>query len=622
MNRKLKKRLIRIIITLILFIPLFIIDKIYDLSSFINPNGFLLPLFIYLAIYLFISYDILIKAIKNIRHGRIFDENFLMIIATIGAFIIKEFPEAVMVMLLYQIGEFFQSLAVNSSRREIASLMDIRPDIARRINEDGTIEELDPLMINVNDLIRVEPGEKIPLDGYVISGKSDLDTKALTGESLPRFVKEGDPVISGTINLTSNLDIKANKDYESSAVNKILELVENSTSTKSKQEAFISKFAKYYTPIVVISAFLLFLLGSLISGNWEIWTSRALNFLVVSCPCAIVISVPLSFFTSIGRAAKLGILIKGSLYLENFNKAKTYVFDKTGTLTKGNFKISKILPIDKKEEILYLAALAESNSLHPIAMAIKENVSIPFDKSITIDNVLGKGIIAKKDENIIYVGNKELLKDNNIEVPLIEEIGTLVYVGKNNTYIGVIIIEDEIKEESYELISYLKKNNIKTIMLTGDNDKVAYKVANNLSLDEYKSALLPMDKVEAMKNIIQEKKKGELVVYIGDGINDAPTLAMSDIGVSMGGVGSDAAIEASDIVLMHDNLSSLLIAKKIAKKTMRIVKENIIFAIFVKILILVLSIFGLANLYLAIFGDVGVALLCVINALRSGKVDK
>lgn len=622
MSKKLKKRLVRIIISLILFIPLFIIDKIYNLETVI-PNfdyGWILPLSLYIVIYLIISYDILIKAAKNIAHGQVFDENFLMIVATFGAFAIREFPEAVAVMLFYQIGEFFQDLAVGKSRKSIAELMDIRPDFANLLKEDGSVEEVDPEIVEVGNVIRVNPGEKIPLDGVIVSGGSSIDSKALTGESLPVDVVEGSNVISGTINLTSSIDIKVEKTFENSAVNKILELVENSSNVKSKQENFITKFAKWYTPIVVISAVLLALIGSLVSKDWMTWVSRSLNFLVVSCPCAIVISVPLSFFTSIGKAAKIGILIKGSLYLENFNNAKTFVFDKTGTLTKGNFVVSKVIPEDKKEEILTLASIAESQSSHPIALALKKAIQVDVSSNVTITNVPGKGVIAKDGKQTIYCGNYQLLADNNFEVKQLDEVGTLIYVATDKGYLGAIVIQDEIKDESKEVISYLNKNNIKTIMLSGDNDAVAKDVSTRLGLSEYKANLLPQDKVKEVSELLENKKPGELIAYVGDGINDAPVLAQSDIGISMGGVGSDAAIEASDIVLMHDNLTSLLKAKKIAKKTMLIVKENIIFAITVKVAILILSAFGIANIWMAVFGDVGVALLCVLNAMRSGII--
>ena len=622
MSKKLKKRLIRIIITLGLFIPTFIVDKVLDLSSVI-PNtelGWLLPLSIYIVIYFLIAYDILLKAIKNISHGQVFDENFLMIIATIGAFVLKEFPEAVAVMLFYQIGEFFQDLAVGRSRASIAELMDIRPDIANLILEDGYIEETDPELVEIGQIIRVNPGEKIPLDGVIISGNSSIDAKALTGESLPVDVIEGSSVISGTVNLTSSIDIKVEKSFSDSAVNKILELVENSTNVKSKPENFITKFAKWYTPVVVISAVLLALIGSLVTKDWHEWISRALNFLVVSCPCAIVISIPLSFFTSIGKAAKLGILIKGSLYLENFNKAKTFVFDKTGTLTKGNFEVIEVSPLENKDEILRLAAICESQSNHPIALSIRRVISSDIDSSYKITNVAGQGIIASKGKELIYCGNEKLLRENNINYVRNDRAGTIIYVAKNQTYLGSIVIQDEIKEDTKDVIDYLNKEKIKTVMLTGDNDSVAKDVYNRLGLSEYKASLLPQDKVAEFDRLMQVKKENELIAYVGDGINDAPTLMRSDIGISMGGVGSDAAIEASDIVLMHDDLNDLLIAKKIAKKTMIIVHENIIFAIAVKVAILILSAFGIANIWLAVFGDVGVALLCVLNALRSGRI--
>ena len=619
MSKKLKKRLIRIIIATSLYIPLLVIDKVLDLSHF---YGFVLPLCLYLAIYLFISYDILIKAFKNIIRGHVFDENFLMIIASIGAFIILEFPEAVAVMLLYQIGEFFQDLAVGRSRNSIAELMDIRPDYANLLLEDGKVDTVDPEEVSIGQIIRVEPGEKIPLDGVIVSGSSSIDAKSLTGESLPVDVIEGSKVVSGTINLSATLDIKVEKEFKDSTVNKILELVENATNTKSKQENFISKFAKWYTPIVVFSALILFGVGFAVTKDWSNWLARALNFLVVSCPCAIVISVPLSFFTSIGKAAKLGILIKGSLYLENFNNAKTFVFDKTGTLTKGNFVISKVVPEENKDEILLAAAICEYHSSHPIALAIKNAVKVDVDTSYKIENVPGKGIIASKGKDTILCGNLALFSEKNIKIAENNEVGTVVYVAKNNVYLGIILIKDEVKEDAKKAIEYFNKEHIETVMLTGDNELVAKEVAAELGLTSYHASLLPQDKVSEFEKILESKNGKSLVTYVGDGINDAPVLARSDIGISMGGVGSDAAIEASDIVLMHDNLLNLITAKKIAKKTMTIVMENIIFAISVKIAILVLSIFGLAPIWLAIFGDVGVALLCVFNALRSGRIKK
>ena len=620
MSRKLKKKLIRIIITGVLFLPVFIVDKVINLSSVINSDlGWLLPFGIYLAIYLLISYDILIKAFKNIIHGHVFDENFLMIVATIGAFAIKEFPEAVAVMLFYQLGEFFQDLAVGKSRKEISSLMDIKAETANIIKEDGSLEAVEVELVELGTIIKVLPGEKIPLDGVIVKGSTSLDTKALTGESLPREVLEGEEVVSGAINIDKSIEIKVTKKYEDSTVNKILELVENSTNVKSKQEKFITKFAKWYTPIVVISAVLLALIGSLVTKDYSTWISRALNFLVVSCPCAIVISVPLSFFISIGRAAKLGILIKGSTYLENFNRATTFAFDKTGTLTKGNFVISEVIPEDRREEIIEAAYIVERESNHPIALSIKNAYKGHIKEQYEIQNVAGKGMIAKNKNNHIIVGNSLILKENHVKFEQLDKVGTIVYVAKNGDYLGAIIIKDEIKEESYKLVSYLSKEKISTIMLTGDNERVASEVATELSLTSYYHSLLPQDKVSKIDSIVSSKDKDGLLVYIGDGINDAPSLARSDIGISMGALGSDAAIEASDIVLMNDNLLNVIKAKQIAKKTMHIVYENIIFALVVKFLILALSAFGIANIWIAVFGDVGVALLCILNALRSGK---
>ncbi len=540
-----------------------------------------------------------------------------MIIATFGAFAIREFPEAVSVMILYQLGEFFQDLAVGKSRKEIASLMDLKADVAHVIKDDDLLD-VDPEELEINTVIRILPGEKVPVDGIIYKGNTYLDNKALTGESVPVEVLEGSKVLSGSININNTIDVKVAKKYADSTVNKILELVENSSNVKSKQEKFITKFAKWYTPIVVIGAVLLALIGSLVTHNVYDWIARALNFLVVSCPCAIVISVPLSFFISLGRSAKQGILIKGSMYLENFNNARTFVFDKTGTLTKGNFVVSKILPQNREKEILEAAAICESQSIHPIASAITKYNDIDVDLSYTLTNVPGKGVIATKDQSTYLCGNSKLMDDYNVKYTEISNAGTLIYVAKNSEFLGVIEIIDEIKEESYELISYLKKNNIKTIMLTGDNFNVAKNVSSNIGIDMYKHGLLPQDKVYILDMIMKENKG--LVVYVGDGINDAPTLARSDIGISMGGVGSDAAIEASDIVFMNDNLLNIIKAKKVASKTLRIVKENIAFALGVKLAILILSIIFPIHIWIAVFGDVGVALLCILNALRSGKI--
>lgn len=622
LSKKQKKELIRIIIALVLFIVLLIIDKVLNLETIIpnaNNYGWLLPFFLYLSLYLYIGYDVLYKAIRNIFHGEIFDENFLMCLATIGAFGIKEFSEGVAVLLLYQIGEWFQDYAVKKSRKSISSLMDIRPDYANLIKDNGKVVEVDPNELKVDDFILIKPGEKVPVDGIIVEGTSSLDTKALTGESLPFDVNVNNKVISGSINLTGLIKVKVEKKFQDSTVSKILDLVENASSKKSKSENFITKFAKIYTPLVVLGAVLLVIIGGAITNEWIAWLERSLNFLVVACPCALVITVPLSFFAGIGCASKYGILIKGSSYVEKLNKANVFIFDKTGTLTKGNFVISKIYPENKKDEILKYAAICEYNSNHPIALAIKKSYTFEVDNTYDLIDVAGKGLIAKKDNELIFAGNNKLMLDYNINVPNINEIGTTVYIAKNNQFIGYLVVSDEIKEDSKKLIKYLKQNNIKTIMFTGDNEKIASSVANELCISEYKASLLPQNKAEELKNMLNNKNKNDVICFVGDGINDAPSLMMSDIGISMGGIGSDAAIEASDIVLMHDDLDSLIIAKKIAKKTLLIVKENIIFAILIKVLVLILSICGYAFMRLAICADVGVCLLAILNSLRANS---
>ena len=622
LSKKQKKELIRIIIALVLFIVLLIIDKVLNLETIIpnaNNYGWLLPFFLYLSLYLYIGYDVLYKAIRNIFHGEIFDENFLMCLATIGAFGIKEFSEGVAVLLLYQIGEWFQDYAVKKSRKSISSLMDIRPDYANLIKDNGKVVEVDPNELKVDDFILIKPGEKVPVDGIIVEGTSSLDTKALTGESLPFDVNVNSKVISGSINLTGLIKVKVEKKFQDSTVSKILDLVENASSKKSKSENFITKFAKIYTPLVVLGAVLLVIIGGAITNEWIAWLERSLNFLVVACPCALVISVPLSFFAGIGCASKYGILIKGSSYVEKLNKANVFIFDKTGTLTKGNFVISKIYPENKKDEILKYAAICEYNSNHPIALAIKKSYTFEVDNTYDLTDDAGKGLIAKKDNELIFAGNNKLMLDYNINVPDVNEIGTTVYIAKNNQFIGYLVVSDEIKEDSKKLIKYLKQNNIKTIMFTGDNEKIASSVANELCISEYKASLLPQNKAEELKNMLNNKNKNDVICFVGDGINDAPSLMMSDIGISMGGIGSDAAIEASDIVLMHDDLDSLIIAKKIAKKTLLIVKENIIFAILIKVLVLILSICGYAFMWLAICADVGVCLLAILNSLRANS---
>ena len=633
MSKKLKKRLIRILIALSAFIVLFVLDKIFVLATVIpGQYGWLLAFALYLSIYLYIGYDILYKAARNIANGQLLDENFLMCIATIGAFAlaifralnnmeVEGFDEACAVLLFYQVGAWFQAYAVGKSRKDISSLMDIRPDYAN-VYKDGVLEEMvDPSEVNVDDVILVKPGEKIPLDGVVVKGMTTLDTKALTGEAIPLEVGEGANVISGSVNMSSTIEIKVKKAFYDSTVSKILDLVENASSQKSRAENFITKFSKYYTPIVVISAFLLALIPSIITKNPAIWIYRALTFLVVSCPCALVISIPLTFFAGIGGASKNGILVKGSNYLEMYNKANIFVFDKTGTLTKGNFVVTKVFPEDKKDEILHYAAIAESGSNHPIAKSIVACYGKKIDTDYVIEDVQGFGIIAKGESTIIC-GNEKLMKQRNIEYVRADGVGTCVYVAKDDEYLGYILISDEIKKESKITISELNKLNAKTIMLTGDNETIAKSVANEIGLTQYKASLLPQNKVEEVEALLNNKKKDDVLCFVGDGINDAPVLMRSDIGIAMGGVGSDAAIEASDIVLMNDNISDLIKAKKVCKRTMRIVHENIYFALGVKALILILTalgVFGSLGMWMAIFGDVGVAFIAIINAMRANK---
>ncbi len=626
MSRKQKKLLIRIIIALILFIPVFIIDKIIDLNTVFNSDlSWLFPLSIYLVIYIFIGYDILKGAFLNIIHGRLLDEKFLMAFATLGAFAlgiytgikgveVEGFDEGCAVLIFYQIGEFFESYAVSKSRKSISKLMDIRPDYCNLV-KDGKIIKTSPNEAKIDDIIVIYPGERIPLDGILIEGASTLDTKAITGESLPRDVNVGDEIISGTLNLTSKISVKITKEFYDSTVSKILELVSNSQDKKAKAENFITRFARIYTPIVVLSAILLALIPSLITGNYTLWIYRALCFLVVSCPCAFVISIPLSFFSGLGAASRYKILVKGSNYLEKFNKANIFIFDKTGTITKGNFKITKIEPENNKEEILYYASMVEKGSSHPIAKSIMSlsNNNIP---DIDIINIPGFGIKGIYNNEKILLGNYNLMLNNNINCENIIESGTILYLAVNDIYKGYILIEDEIKPSSINTINYLNENNYKTIMLTGDNKNVAQSVSNKFNNLEYYSDLLPQDKAKKIEEIINNKNKKDVICFCGDGINDAPSLMISDVGIAMGGAGSDAAIEASDIVFMEDDLENITLLKKITKKTMRIVYENIIFSLSIKIIILILSSLGYANMWIAVFGDVGVAVLAILNALR------
>ncbi len=628
LSRKDRKNLIRIIVALVLFLAILITDKIIVLGDvFEGPAAWVFPCCLYLAVYLIIGYDVLWRAIRNIAHGQVFDENFLMCVATLGAFAlsiyrgatgqeIEGFDEACAVLLFYQVGEWFQSYATGRSRKSISALMDIRPDYANIVRADGTTEKVDPSEVKIGDTILINPGEKVPLDGVIIKGISTLDTKALTGESLPRDVETGVEVISGCVNLTSQLEVKVNKEFYDSTVSKILELVENASSQKSKAENFITKFAKYYTPIVCAVALLLAIIPGSITADWSTWVYRALSFLVVSCPCALVISIPLSFFAGIGAASRYGILIKGSNYLEKFNKANTFVFDKTGTLTKGNFAVTKIVPQDKSEEILRLAAIAEKDSNHPIARSIVAHYGKETEGGYTLTNVAGEGIIAEKGGDRIFCGNEKLMASNGIKYSAPQGVGTVVYVAKNGQYIGAILIADEIKPETKQVIGELNGMGCKTIMLTGDNEKIAKSVAGDIGVTGYKASLLPQNKVAEVEKLLSQKGNGDVLCFVGDGINDAPVLMRSDVGIAMGGVGSDAAIEASDIVLMKDDLKGISLAKRIARKTMAIVMENIVFSIAVKVAILILSAFGITNMWVAVFGDVGVAILAILNAMR------
>ena len=578
---------------------------------------------LYLVAYIIAGGDIIVKAIKNIIKGEIFDENFLMSIATIGAFSIKEYPEAVMVMVLYQIGEYFQDKAVDKSKKSISELMDIRPDYAN-VEENGQLTKKSPKEINIGNIIVVKTGEKIPLDGTIVEGSAIVDTSALTGESIPQSLSINDNAISGCINTNGLLKIKVKKKYSESTVSKILELVEHASSKKTKTENFITKFARYYTPIVVLGAILLVIILAIVfGGDFQTWLSRALTFLVISCPCAIVISVPLGFFAGIGGASRQGILIKGSSYLEMLSRPDTVVFDKTGTLTKGCFKVVKFSPQPEisKEELLKLTAYTENYSNHPIAQSIKKEFSevIDANKISDVQEIAGNGVKAIVGDATILSGNEKLMKTFNIDYIQATENGTIVYTAKNNKFLGYIVISDEIKDNAKTTIENLNKNKINTVMLTGDNKNTADYVANELGLTNVYSQLLPADKVEKLEEIINHKDKNKNVIFVGDGINDAPVLTRADIGIAMGGLGSDAAIEAADIVIMDDKISKIPTAIKLSKKTMSIVRQNIIFAIGIKLLFLIFGAIGFITMWGAVFADVGVTLIAVLNSLRALK---
>ncbi|MCI6108330.1 MAG: heavy metal translocating P-type ATPase [Candidatus Faecimonas sp.] len=614
MTKKEKIELVRIIICMIVLLLIGILPVIN-----------VIKLILYIVAYLIVGYDVVLKAIRNVFSGKVFDEHFLMGLATIGAFITGEYLEAVLVMLLYQIGELFQSYAVGKSRRSITELMDIRPDYAN-IEQDGKLVKVDPEEISIGDKIVVKPGEKIPLDGIVEDGESMLDTSALTGESVPRKSVKGDAVRSGCINKTGMLTIKVTKEFEESTASKILDLVENASNKKAHAENFITKFAKYYTPIVVILALCLAFIPPLFIKDLTMidCIKRAMTFLVISCPCALVISVPLGFFGGIGGASRQGILIKGSNYLETLANTKTIVFDKTGTLTEGKFQVVKI--VSKEEKMLELAALAEAYSSHPIALAIREKYEnkIKKDKVKDINELAGLGISAKIDNKTVYVGNEKLMEKHKIKYKKADEFGTIVYISLEKEFLGYIVIADKVKENAKEVVSSLKKkNHIKElIMLTGDKKEIAKNIADALGLDKTYSELLPKDKVDRLEIILKKQSEKEKVAFVGDGINDAPVLTRADIGIAMGALGSDAAIEAADVVIMDDDISKISTAINLSQRTIRIVKQNIYFAIGIKIFFLLLGALGIANMMEAVFADVGVSILAILNSMRALKTIK
>lgn len=632
MTKKLKKRLYRIIAGAVCYAACMALEKLVPVSNNVLLIAFLVTYFI-------IGGDVLKGAAQNIIKGQIFDEKFLMVIATIGAFLSSQYPEAVAVMLFYQIGEWFQSYAVNKSRRSIKDLMDIRPDYANVYNEAGELVSVDPDEVSIGTTIVVKPGEKIPLDGEVIKGETSLDTMALTGESLPREIHTGDEVISGCINLSGVIEVKTSKEFGESTVAKILNLVENATAKKAEAENFISKFAKYYTPIVVFLAVALAIIPSVITGAWGKWVYRALCFLVISCPCALVISIPLSFFGGIGAASKAGILVKGSNYLEALANAETIVMDKTGTLTKGQFAVTKIMAVNESEQrVLAYGAFAERLSTHPISKSImaayqqKNGDMTIMSSNEAVEEKAGFGVIARKDGGKIAVGNEKLMahvlgadawaacKEKYLAGEKALSEGTICHIAYNDAYWGFLLIEDQLKEDAADCVTGLKKAGMRLVMLTGDQKGVADKVAGQLGITEYYAELLPGDKVDHVEKLLAEKSEKGKLIFVGDGINDAPVLARADIGIAMGGLGSDAAIEAADIVIMTDEPAKITTAMHISKETLKIVKQNIIFAIGVKVLVLILAALGVASMWWAVFADVGVAFIAILNAMRALKL--
>ena len=617
MTKKQKKMLYRIIVTFLLFAVLMVCEHTGGMDGWNKIVLFV----IYLVPYLVIGYDIVYKAARNISHGQVFDENFLMMIATFGAFGVGEYSEAVAVMLFYQVGELFQGYAVGKSRQSISDMMDICPEYAN-IEEDGVLKQVDPDDVEVGSIIVVKPGERIPLDGIVVEGESLIDTAALTGESVPRSAKAGDEIISGCVNGSGTLKVKTTKEFDDSTVAKILELVENASSKKAKVENFITRFAKYYTPVVTIGAVILAILPPLIiGGGWAEWIQRACIFLVISCPCALVISVPLGFFGGIGAASKIGVLVKGSNYLEAVAEMTTIVFDKTGTLTKGEFKVTDVITENgSKEELIELAALGEGYSNHPIANSIREayGKELDLNRVTNTEEIAGHGIKAVIDGKTVLLGNEKLMKSESIFYTSCKSMGTVVYVACNGVFEGAVVISDTIKDGAKEAIRDMKQVGVRhTVMLTGDRREAAETVAQTLGIDEVHAELLPGGKVEQVEALLKAEKQKERLAFVGDGINDAPVLSRADIGIAMGSMGSDAAIEAADIVLMDDDVTKIASVVRIARKTLRIVKQNIVFALAIKALVLILGALGMANMWEAVFADVGVSVIAILNSMRT-----
>ena len=617
MTKKQKKMLYRIIVTFLLFAVLMVCEHTGRMDGWNKIVLFV----IYLVPYLVIGYDIVYKAARNISHGQVFDENFLMMIATFGAFGVGEYSEAVAVMLFYQVGELFQGYAVGKSRQSISDMMDICPEYAN-IEEDGVLKQVDPDDVEVGSIIVVKPGERIPLDGIVVEGESLIDTAALTGESVPRSAKAGDEIISGCVNGSGTLKVKTTKEFDDSTVAKILELVENASSKKAKVENFITRFAKYYTPVVTIGAVILAILPPLIlGGGWAEWIQRACIFLVISCPCALVISVPLGFFGGIGAASKIGVLVKGSNYLEAVAEMTTIVFDKTGTLTKGEFKVTDVITENSsKEELIELAALGEGYSNHPIANSIREayGKELDLNRVTNTEEIAGHGIKAVIDGKTVLLGNEKLMKSESIFYTSCKSMGTVVYVACNGVFEGAVVISDTIKDGAKEAIRDMKQVGVRhTVMLTGDRKEAAETVAQTLGIDEVHAELLPGGKVEQVEALLKAEKQKERLAFVGDGINDAPVLTRADIGIAMGSMGSDAAIEAADIVLMDDDVTKIASVVRIARKTLRIVKQNIVFALAIKALVLILGALGMANMWEAVFADVGVSVIAILNSMRT-----